>query len=205
MKSRTMLVVALALTSLACTTGEGEGRVYSKQLFVENCWDGEFDLQPSFFGGNPFREQALVIRVQRGDNLKEVSDGLNVLISDLQAVRNGQLGQAIKVGPPPGIVETFEADPSPVTLILYLHDSCHEQNGTLYSVEGTITFSSLFSGDPNEDDADDRLTEAEFSVEFVNPGDYGALVLKEGEVRTSMVEGEFSFFFQRGQPAQPFP
>jgi len=205
MKSRTMLAVALGLASLACTTGEGEGEVKSEQLFVEDCWDGGFDLQPSFFGGNPFREQSLVIRVQRGDNLKEVSDGLNVLISDLQAVRNGQLGQTIRVGRPPGIVNTFEADPSPVTLILYLHDTCHEQNGTLYSVGGTITFSSLFSGDPNEDDADDRLTEAEFSVEFVNPGDYGALVLGDGEVRTSIVEGWFRFFFQRGQPAQPFP
>ena len=30
----------------------------------------------------------------------------------------------------------------------------------IYSVGGTITFNSLFSGDPNEDDAEDRLTDA---------------------------------------------
>jgi hypothetical protein len=46
---------------------------------------------------------------------------------------------------------------------LYLHHACHAQNSTLYSIGGTIVFHSIFSGDPNETDAQHKLTDAEFS------------------------------------------
>jgi hypothetical protein len=85
------------------------------------------------------------------------------------------------------------------------------QNGSLYAVDGTITFESLFSGDRNENDAKDRRTTASFratmtdprKAEFEQDGDTVRVVYPED--RTSIVEGEFDFFFQRGIPAQPFP
>jgi hypothetical protein len=90
-----------------------------------------------------------------------------------------------------------------VSLSLYLHQTCHEQNSATYSVSGDITFSSIFSGDPNEEDSDARLTSAIFDVRFADPRD---LVDAEDPelVTSSNVHGEFNFFFQRGQPAQPF-
>jgi hypothetical protein len=103
----------------------------------------------------------------------------------------------------------YDPEPPPVSIALYLHNSCHQQNGTVYSVGGSITFSSLFSGDINESNSADRLTEATFSAEFADPrdltGDPNDPTAAPSEGETSTVDGYFRFFFQRGQPAQPFP
>jgi hypothetical protein len=112
-----------------------------------------------------------------------------------------------------------------VSLSLYLNDSCHNQDPAVYSIGGTITFHSLFSGNKNENNADQRLTDAEFSALVSDPrdamiepagtsadagaeagpsldyGDSGVIV----RYSPSRLSGEFRFFFQRGQPAQTFP
>ena len=54
-------------------------------------------------------------------------------------------------------------------MALYLHATCNRQNGVVYAVDGSITFDSLFSGDPNELEASERLTEAFFDAEFADP------------------------------------
>ncbi len=213
------LLLACSPGLVACSVGEGEGWVRRDRLVIEDCWDGPFDLQPTFFGANPHREQEVLIRVQRGNNIQELSDGLTVLVTDTPRVRGELLGEPMAVGMPPGVTPPgvpLEANPSPplVSLALYLHNTCHRENGTIYSVEpnrietggleSTITFLSLFSGDPNEKSADDRLTEAEFAAWFADPRVLDA----DGHIpadRASYVEGRFRFFFQRGQPAQPFP
>lgn len=209
--ARVMLRASLmgaALAALGCSTGEGSGQVSSEQLFIEDCWNGPFQLDPTFFAANPFRD-SLMIRVQRGEDIPEVSDGLAVVIDSLDGIRTGKLGQPLPVGLPvgvwpPGVPVERNPDPPQVSLSLYLHDSCHTTNGALYSIGGTITFDSLFSGNLNENDADDRLTEAVFEIDFADPRDQ----LVSGEYppgRVSRVNGWFRFFFQRGQPAQPFP
>jgi hypothetical protein len=201
---------ALVLLS-ACTTGEGQGEVTSDRLFVRDCWDGPFRLQPTFFGANPNRGTTLIIQVQRGDNSITVSDGLLVSITDLPAVRK-QRGQPIPVGLPAGLetvgAATEPRGPSaPVSMALYVQGTCNPQNGTLYSLEGQITFDSLFSGDPNELEASERLTEATFDAEFADPRLVAATSDPAGAGAdvVSRVEGWFRFFFQRGPPAQPFP
>jgi hypothetical protein len=89
-----------------------------------------------------------------------------------------------------------------VSLAVYLHESCHAQNSTIYSIAGTITFESLYSGDPYEDEADERLTEATFDATFADPR---MLVGTDVPANAqSRVTGFFRFFYQRGQPAQPF-
>jgi hypothetical protein len=210
MKARAALPAGLlaAWSGFGCTTGEGEGEVTSDKLYVEECWDDAFNLDPTFFAANPFRD-TLQIRIQRGDDIQEVSDGVAILVNDVAAIRGGLLGQPLEVGLPPGVSPPgvpVEVDPDParVSLALYLHHSCHLENGTVHAVAGSIDFSALFSGDPNEENADDRLTEASFSVTVADPrheladGTYPA-----GKLST--VDGWFRFFFQRGQPAQPFP
>ncbi len=203
-------VCLLALAPLACTEGEGEGDVKSDHLYVNGCWNGAFDLQPDFFGANPDQEEALMIRVQRGDNVEDVSDGLDVLVNDLQDVRK-HLNEAIPVGMPPGVSPpgvpiTFNPMPPKVSLSLYLHNTCHQQNGTVYSISGTITFKSLFSGDLNEASSENRLTDATFTdVSFADPRELAAAADTTSQAAlTSLVSGNFRFFFQRGQPSQPF-
>lgn len=208
-----------ALASLGCTVGEGEGSVRSDHLYVNGCWNGAFDLGPDFFGANPDQGTSLMIRVQRGDNVEDVSDGLDVLVNDLQTVRKqlsdakagGAMSVDIPVGMPPGVSPpgvpiVFNPDPPKVSLSLYLHHTCHQQNGTVYSVSGTIAFTSLFSGDLNEGSSEDRLTDATFTdVSFADPRELASAADTTAQAAlTSLVSGHFRFFFQRGQPSQPF-
>lgn len=197
-----------AVAVVACSTGEGSGFVESERLFVDGCWNGPFALHPTFFGANPSAD-SLQIRVQRGDDAIEISDGLAVLVTDLRAMRASELGVPIEVGlrpgvTPPGVPVVADADPPRVSVALYLNDTCHAQTATLHALQGTMTFEALFSGDRNETRADDRLTEASFDVEVADPRDLS----REGvvpEQRRSRLTGAFRFFFERGQPAQPFP
>jgi len=206
------LLYGLALASLGgCTVGEGDGYVKSTRLYIPDCWNGGFDLGPDFFASNPFSDNTQVIRIQRGDNLQEVSDGLMILVNDTAAVR-GRRDEALDVGVPvgiqcPGFPVKYNADPPLVNMSLYLHDSCHTQEGaTLHSIGGTITFTDLFSGDINEKDGSERLTEASFEVDFGNPCDIPPEGFGEADPELiSKVTGYFKFYFQRGQPAQPFP
>lgn len=200
--------VALLIALGGCTTGEGQGEVTSERLFVPDCWNGPFDLQPTFYGANPYRERTLFIRVQRGDDSVDVSDGLTVSIGDIESVR-ALRGESVRVGLPAGVSPTGvatlpNATPAPVSMGLYLHATCNRQNGVVYAVDGSITFDSLFSGDPNELEASERLTEAYFDAEFADPRTLGATPGSSSDV-VSNVKGWFRFFFQRGPPAQPFP
>jgi hypothetical protein len=200
------------LAPLGCTVGEGEGSVQSDALHVTGCWNGAFDLRPDFFGANPDPGESLIIRVQRGDNVEDVSDGLIVTVYDLPEVRK-HLNEALPVGIPRGVTPSgvpikYEAEPPKVSLALYLHNSCHQQNGTVYSIEspdGKITFSSLFSGDLNEGSSENRLTDATFSASFADPRELADVTDPDArKALTSTVTGRFRFFFQRGQPSQPF-
>lgn len=202
-----LLAGCTALGGLGCTVGEGHGTVVSDRLYMQGCWKGPFDLNPDFFAANPYRGESLLIRVQRGDNNQEASDGLTVIVNDLKKVRSEMMGQPIAVGLPPGVAPPGQpltgAEAPLVSLSLYLHQTCHEQNSATYSVSGEITFNSIFSGDPNEEDSQDRLTEATFKVTLADPRE---LVGAEDPelMLTSELTGDFTFFFQRGQPAQPF-
>ena len=202
------MALLCAATSLGCAAAEGEGEVKSERLYIEDCWNGPFDLNPNFFAANPYREESLLIRIQAGDDIQELSDGLTVLVNDLQELR-GMLGQDIEVGVPPGVSPPGvplqgDLDPPPVSLSLYLHKTCHTQIGTIYSVSGTIRFESLFSGDMNEGSSEDRLTEGSFTANFGDPRQLAPGSSADPALVTSLVTGNFSFFFQRGQPSQPF-
>lgn len=208
----TCLLCGVALASLGgCTVGEGDGWVKSTKLYIRDCWNGGFDLRPDFFAANPFSDDTQVIRIQRGDNLQEVSDGLMILVTDTQLVRSDDmLRSAIEVGIPagvscPGRPVVYDENPALVNMSLYLHDSCHTQEAaTVHSLGGTITFQNLFSGDVNEQDGSERLTEATFQASFGNPCDHPPGGPWNQEF-ISEVSGYFKFYFQRGQPAQPFP
>jgi hypothetical protein len=202
------LALLIAGLPAACTVGEGEGWVRSDHLAVEGCWNGGFDLGPDFFAANPDKGQSLTIRVQRGDNAEDASDGLSVLVNNLEDVR-AKVGQPLKLGIPIGVAPSGvpimeQTDPAEINLALYLHNTCHLLNSTVYSVSGTITFSSLFSGDPNESSSKDRLTEATFTASVADPRQLVGADAATAQAATSTVNGYFRFFFQRGQPAQPF-
>jgi hypothetical protein len=212
---RTLTLVVLALSAVACETGKGSGDVTSDRLVVGQCTNGPFDLQPTFFASDP-AGNTQQIRIQRGDTLMSISDGVLILVNDVAQIRAEELHKPIPMGlpigvNPPGFPPRVGPNPQ-VSLTLYLYDTCHVQNGAVYSIAGNITFDSLFSGDRNEDRAADRLTSAHFETTVANPQDAivttdpatGVATVSYPQGRTSIVDGEFSFFFERGQPAQPF-
>ncbi len=202
--------VSLSSAPGCVSIGEGTGDVVSDHLVAFECWDDAYDLQPDFFAADPFRNQ-MQIRLQRGDDLVEVSDGVSLLINDVELVQKS-LGAPVAVSLPPGVAPPGVAVgtvcgeagcDAPVHLALSLLESCHSQNIVLYATSGTITFDKLFSGDPDEPDADRRLTVARFDVVVADPRGWDpATGLFSDESRLT---GEFRFIFQRGQPAQPFP
>ena len=51
---RFVCLVVTGTMASACAQGAGEGSVDSARLFVRNCWNGEFHLQPTFFAANPY-------------------------------------------------------------------------------------------------------------------------------------------------------
>lgn len=198
-----------------CSLGDGTGDVRSDFLFAQDCWEGAYDLHPDFFAAVPFRN-ALEVRIQRGGDLEDRSDGMTVLIDDVADVRQNHLGQPVNVTLPIGVhppgVPVGALCPadgcveSGVHVALYLLNSCHNENTVLYGLSGTVTFTQLFSGDPNEKDAAKKLTEADFDIMVGDP----QLIVTSGPDKYSIphqshVVGRFRFFFQRGQPAQPFP
>lgn len=202
--------MALASAATGCTfVGQGEGEVSSESLVVPTCWFGAFDLNPDFFATVPFRE-VQQIRVQRGSDLTEVSDGVAIQVHDGADVRE-RLGQPLTVGLQPELVNEIApgvqiAGPRPdVSLALYLQFSCHNQNVVLYAVDGQITFDALFSGDPNETVGAEKLTDATFTVSVADPRNIIPGTLDIPEESKSTLTGWFRFHFQRGQPGQPFP
>lgn len=208
---RLLALSAIALAASACSLGDGEGELSSDKLIVAGCWNGPFRLGPDFFAANPYRE-LLTIRMQHGGDTEEVSDGALILVDDVPAVRarlQSEAAPSFRVAQPPSIVPPgtpIVADPDPaiVHLTLYLHRACHAQNAALYSLAGNITFHAIFNGDPNETNADEKLTDAEFTD--ITVGDPRNRVQGSDQVQdTSHIAGRLKFYFQRGQPAQPFP
>ncbi len=209
-------LVALGGLVAGCSLGDGTGDVRSDNLFAQDCWEGAYDLHPDFFAAVPFRN-ALEIRIQRGGDLEDRSDGMTVLIDDVADIRQNKLGQPVNVTlprgvHPPGVPIGALCGPdgcteSGIHVTLYLLNSCHNENTVLYGLSGTMTFKQLFSGDPNEKDAAKKLTEADFDLMV---GDPQLIVTEPGPDQYSIphqshIVGRFRFFFQRGQPAQPFP
>ena len=226
----------LCSTLFGCSLGQGVGEVKSDRLIAKDCWgegaispeDDDYDMGPDFFAAVPYRS-TLQVRVQRGNDLQEVSDGLSVLIDDVSAIRaeidakrNAGSADPVKkcvalppgVAPPGSVPTTQKCDQCAdgeepiVHMSLYLQRSCHNQNTVLYATCGSVSFSALFSGDPNEEDAAQKLTDVpDFRITVSDPRDapLGGTPLDVPVGRTSEVYGFFSFYFERGQPGQPFP
>ena len=206
-----LLPCFLGLFLSACTlVGQGEGDVESQMLHVKDCWQGPFDLRPDFFAAVPYRD-TMQLRIQHGSDLHEVSDGVAILLNGVEDMRKPEnIGKPLQVGLSPQLLNEIApgvpvGEAPPVQLSLYLQFSCHNQNSVLYAVDGTITFEALFNGDPNESDGNKKLTVAKFDVLIADPRDADPGTLNIPDDKTSRLEGEFRFHFQRGQPGQPFP
>ncbi|MGA3120075.1 MAG: hypothetical protein ABSF69_04820 [Polyangiaceae bacterium] len=69
----------------------------------------------------------------------------------------------------------------------------------------TIVFSSLFDGNPAETDAQQRLSDAQFDLYFADPREVCPGGIGPPPRCRGHLTGYFRFYFENGQPAQPFP
>ena len=210
-----LLAAAFGCWVSGCSVGEGDGFVHSDVLFVNECYRGEFNLQPDFFGANPY-DDTLTIRIQRGQQEIQVSDGLTLLVNKLSYARM-HLGEELSVGLPVGVAPLgypLPATPMPpdTSLTLYLNSSCRGQNSVLTAYSGSVIFTQLFSGNLNEENAVNRVTQGTFRVSVVDTHDAlprdssdGGPAYEFPADRSSEITGGFNFVFHRGTPAQPFP
>ncbi len=153
------------MTLPSCSQGEGSSKV-AGTLNVPNCWTGPFELAADFLAGVPYRE-GLQLRIQSGSDYESFSDGLSILLYDINKVRPdpangfaGRYGQPLAVDlppevTPPGVPVVAKADPAFNSLTLYLQKSCQTQNVTLHAVEevtipsdGTCDVKPMKGADP---------------------------------------------------------
>lgn len=155
----------LAASLPSCSQGEGGGTV-TGTLNVPNCWTGPFELEPDFLAAVPYLG-GLQIRIQRGSDFQNFSDGASILLYDSTKVRPdpgagfaGLYGVPLKVDlqpsvVPPGVPVVAIPDPALVSMTLYLQKSCQTQNVALHAVkevsiptDGTCDARALQGADP---------------------------------------------------------
>lgn len=139
--------VLVAFSFSACSIGQGQGAV-SGELNVPDCWSGAWDLQPDFFAAVPYRE-SLQIRIQNGGDFQTFSDGLSILIENVNAIlgttdadggSTSELNRDLLVSLPPSVVPpgvpiTPNADPARIHIAVYLQRTCRTQNVALYALD----------------------------------------------------------------------
>jgi hypothetical protein len=67
-----------------------------------------------------------------------------------------------------------------------------------------MTFYSLFDGNPDESNAQQRLTDATFDLYLADPRDICPGGVGPPPRCQGHLTGYFRFYFERGSPAQPF-
>jgi hypothetical protein len=84
-------------------------------------------------------------------------------------------------------------------------DASAAEGGTGTSTASTITFTSLFDGNPEESNASLRLTDATFHFYLADPREICAGGMGPPPKCRGELTGYFRFYFERGTPAQPYP
>lgn len=203
------LALLFGLSQLSCSVGKGEGQVESDDLEIEGCRSGAYRMDPDFFASSPY-EDSQTLRIQKGNSPQANSDALLIVLHSTDTILE-QLGDGVEVrlpsgSIPEGIEETYLGPPL-VTMSLHLGETCEKEVVSLQAVSGTITFSDLYDGEPNEKKKD-RLIDAEFDILMADPRG----VVPDDSTPTgyfhpeaSRVTGWFRFYYRRGQPAQAFP
>ena len=182
------------LVVAGCSVGEGEGQL-TLDVSAPSCELDEraFELEPSFFSGEVSDAQ-LNIRVQRGSDIEGFADGLVIHVGDVGEVFSNRIGLPIEVD---------SAHTSLLQSVLYLNESCPSgfpdgfrvQPVLMEAVSGHIVFDAVYA--PEIEPGATRIAAEMIAVRFEDA--------ERPDLQHATVDGWFSFFYQRGSPAQRFP
>jgi len=195
--SRSALILGVAGIALAapaalgCTAGTGEGNVKGT-VTVADCelMDSEYDLAPSFFGAEIIGED-LDIQIRRGSDLSIYSDGIHMLVRNVEEVATSAIGAALPVS---------SAVDAQIQMTLYLNQSCpvgdeEDIPAVLTGQSGAVTFTSIYA--PTVDEENVEIAGTLSDIYFADDA--------SPDTRHATLSGDFSFFYNRGRPAQRFP
>lgn len=139
--------VTIAASESGCSVGNGTGSV-SGDVFVTDCWSGKFDLQPDFFGATPSpNDDTLTLRIQRGSDYINFSDGISILVTHVTELRQaidsgGPQSLTVSLPPavvPPGVPIAPDPNPSTVQFAAYLQHTCRPETPALYAMNVVTT------------------------------------------------------------------
>ncbi len=185
----------------ACSVGQGNG-VMTGSVADPFCEVDipEYSLHPTFFSADVVEErnmpepmQRLTLRVQRGSYREGYSDGFVVFIRDANELARSFLGVPLPLS---------TGDDAPVRMTIYMNETCDsgfpqefwQVPLVLPAIQGTITFDAIYAPDLAPD-----------NTEITGHFEGALFQSEERPERMAMMDGSFSFFYQRGRPAQPFP
>jgi hypothetical protein len=196
------VLVALAA---ACSTGAGDGDVHGS-VSLEGCGlvRGDWDMGVDFFAAS-YYENTLAIRLQNTGQEQAFSDGILIMVRDVDAVSK-RLGETLAITVEPGIDAFVDAGPdagvpattqgSPARATLYMNDSCPGNHYGFADGEGELVFDSIYVPD------EEKRVAGSFKLRFVDPRSWKS---PDDIGPHAELVGDFDFNYARGSPAQTFP
>jgi len=188
---------------VACSVGSGRGRIDGTVRDVACGIEvPDYHMSPDFFAADVVEDRGapdgrtsrgLLLRIQRGSYRESDSDGMVIYVRDVNDLVERGLGVPVP----------FDSGPdAPVEATLYLNQTCDagfpDEFWTIPTIleaqSGTITFDALYAPDLDPNGTD---ISAHLDAVFQDPA--------HPEGRVARLEGEFSFYYQRGRPGQVFP
>ena len=180
----------MVLLAAGCSVSTGEGEA-SGTVSAPGCdlVNATYTLDPTFFAASVVEGQ-LEIRVQRGSDFEDKSDGFVALVRNASLVRREHIGLPIDLA---------DLDDGLATMTLYLNETCPPSRRTppvaYQARSGTLVFQNIYAPAV---DADDVEIAGHFQdVRFVDPS--------APNTRFAVLSGRFRFLYNRGRPAQRFP
>lgn len=202
-RAAALVAASAACVALACSVGQGTGSARGHVVFPEcRLDDAGYDLRPDFFVAdfvddpvNPMgnTRQMLDLRMQRGSYGEWSSDGISMVVRDVDAIAQSQIDTALPVG-----------SGQPVEMTLYLGQTCPSGvpradfftiPAILSAVSGSIVFHAIYA--PDVDPSALHIWADFTDVHFADA--------ESPATRYADLTGDLSFFYQRGRPAQHFP
>lgn len=198
---RAVIMAPWASLLWACSVGQGSGTMTGSVADPYCEVDvPSYSLDPTFFSADVVEEHdtpeprhRLTLRIQRGSYREGDSDGFVVFIRDANEIARSALGVPLPLD---------TSDDAPVRMTLYMNETCDSGFPREYwrvplvlpAMQGSITFDAIYAPDLAPD-----ATEITGHFEGI------LFQSEERPERTATMDGTFSFFYQRGRPAQPFP
>jgi hypothetical protein len=196
---------------VGCSVGQGRGEIKGS-LYISECKKdlSKLDLGIDFFGAE-VQGKGLYIRLQRGGDYIQFSDGVMIQVYNYKEIAK-RLNEVIKVvSDIPEEIGKKNLPPWLIRISLFLNNTCptsfpslsggksiEESEKEGYIKNNWIRFESIYCPDCKNELRYNNKIKGDFRVNIFDP--------RVAEIKVyGWIEGYFDFVYRRGRPAQRFP